>query len=81
MGKEAERKVLEQMPQVAAAIAVSKLGEKIAQQAKESGALRPQDEVDTLVDRATHVTNFRGYAWKRLLRPGTVGNPRWSRVN
>ena len=48
-GKEIERKVIEQMPQLATAIAVSKLGEKIAQQAKETGALRSQDEVDTMV--------------------------------
>jgi hypothetical protein len=48
-GKEIERKVIEQMPQLAAALAVSKLGEKIAQQAKETGALRSQDEVDTMV--------------------------------
>jgi hypothetical protein len=49
VGKEIERKVIEQMPQLAAALAVSKLGEKIAQQAKETGALRSQDEVDTMV--------------------------------
>lgn len=49
VGNEIERKVIEQMPQLAAAIAVSKLGEKIAQQAKETGALRSQDEVDTMV--------------------------------
>jgi Large polyvalent protein-associated domain 7 len=50
VGKEIERKVIEQMPQLAAALAVSKLGEKIAQQAKETGALRSQDEVDTMVN-------------------------------
>ena len=50
VGNEIERKVIEQMPQLAAAIAVSKLGEKIAQQAKETGALRSQDEVDTMVN-------------------------------
>ncbi len=49
VGNEIERKVIEQIPQLAAAIAVSKLGEKIAQQAKEIGALRSQDEVDTMV--------------------------------
>jgi hypothetical protein len=49
VGKEIEHKVIEQMPQLAAALAVSKLGEKIAQQAKETGALRSQDEVDTMV--------------------------------
>ena len=49
MGNEIERKVIEQMPQLAAALAVSKLGEKIAQQAKETGALRSQDEADTMV--------------------------------
>jgi hypothetical protein len=49
VGKEIEHKVIEQMPQLAAALAVSKLGEKIAQRAKEIGALRSQDEVDTMV--------------------------------
>jgi len=49
VGNEIERKVIEQMPQLAAAIAVAKLGEKIAQQAKATGALRSQDEVDTMV--------------------------------
>jgi hypothetical protein len=48
-GQEIERKVIAQMPQLAAALAVSKLGEKIAQQAKETGALKSQDEVDTMV--------------------------------
>jgi hypothetical protein len=48
-GQEIERKVIAQMPQLAAALAVSKLGEKIAQQAKQSGALKSQDEVDTMV--------------------------------
>lgn len=48
-GNEIERKVIEQMPQLAAALAVSKLGEKIAQQAKDTGALRSQAEVDTMV--------------------------------
>jgi hypothetical protein len=48
-GKEIERKVIEQMPQLATAIAVSKLGEKITQQALKTGALRSQDEVDTMV--------------------------------
>jgi putative DNA primase/helicase len=49
VGKVIEHKVIEQMPQLAAAIAVSKLGEKIAQQALATGALRSQDEVDTMV--------------------------------
>jgi hypothetical protein len=49
VGQDIGHKVLEQMPQLAAALTVAKLGEKIAQQAKESGALRSQDEVDTLV--------------------------------
>jgi hypothetical protein len=50
VGKEIERKVIEQMPQLSAALAVSKLGEKIAQQALKTGALRSQDEVDTMVN-------------------------------
>jgi hypothetical protein len=49
VGKDIGHKLLEQMPQLAAALAVAKLGEKIAKQAKDSGALRSQDEVDTLV--------------------------------
>jgi hypothetical protein len=49
-GKEIERQVIAQMPQLAAALAVSKLGEKIARQAKATGALRSQDEVDTMVN-------------------------------
>jgi hypothetical protein len=48
-GNEIEHKVIEQLPQLAAAIAVAKLGEKIAQHAKESGALKSQDEVDIMV--------------------------------
>jgi len=49
VGQEIEDKVIAQVPQLAAALAVSKLGEKIAQQAKVSGALKSQDEVDTIV--------------------------------
>jgi len=49
VGHEIERKVIDQMPQLAAALAVSKLGEKIAQKAKENGVLKSQDEVDTMV--------------------------------
>ncbi len=48
-GHEIERRVIDQMPQLAAALAVSKLGEKIAQKAKENGVLKSQDEVDTMV--------------------------------
>ena len=50
VGNEIEHRVIEQMPELAAAIAVSKLGEKIAQQALKTGALRSQDEVDTMVN-------------------------------
>lgn len=49
VGHEIERRVIDQMPQLAAALAVSKLGEKIAQKAKENGVLKSQDEVDTMV--------------------------------
>ena len=49
IGKEIERRVIEDTPQLAEAIAVSKLGEKIAEQAKVTGALRSQEEVDAMV--------------------------------
>jgi len=49
VGQDIERRVIDQMPQLAAALAVSKLGEKIAQKAKENGVLKSQDEVDTVV--------------------------------
>lgn len=49
-GKEIERRVIVDNPQLANALAVSKLGEKIAAHAKETGALRSQGEVDTLVN-------------------------------
>lgn len=49
IGKEIERRVIADTPQLAEAIAVSKLGEKIAEQAHVTGALRSQEEVDTMV--------------------------------
>jgi hypothetical protein len=49
IGKEIERRVIEDTPQLAEAIAVSRLGEKIAEQAKITGALRSQEEVDAMV--------------------------------
>lgn len=49
IGKEIERRVIEDTPQLAEAIAVSRLGEKIAEQAKVTGALRSQEEVDAMV--------------------------------
>jgi hypothetical protein len=54
VGNEIERRVIEQNPQLANAIAVSKLGEKIAEQAKVTGAIRSQEEVDTMV---RHINN------------------------
>jgi hypothetical protein len=49
IGKEIERRVIADTPQLAEAIAVSRLGEKIAEQAKVTGALRSQEEVDAMV--------------------------------
>ncbi|CAG7857038.1 hypothetical protein MCAMS1_01745 [biofilm metagenome] len=49
VGKEIERRVIADNPQLAEAIAVSKLGEKIADQGLRTGAIRSQDEADLLV--------------------------------
>ncbi|MCQ8118496.1 LPD7 domain-containing protein [Methylomonas rosea] len=48
-GKEIERKVIAQMPEVAAAVTAAKLGEKIAEQAHQSGVIKSEDEKATLV--------------------------------
>lgn len=48
-GKEIEHKVIIEMPQVAEAIAAAKLGEKIAEQARQSGVIKSEDEKNTLV--------------------------------
>lgn len=48
-GKEIEQKIIAQMPQVAAAITAAKLGEKIAEQAHQSGVIKSEDEKAALV--------------------------------
>uniref|UniRef100_UPI00402B6DDD LPD7 domain-containing protein n=1 Tax=Methylomonas sp. SPW-1 TaxID=3438877 RepID=UPI00402B6DDD len=48
-GKEIEHQVIAQIPQVAAAITAAKLGEKIAEQAHQSGVIKSEDEKATLV--------------------------------
>lgn len=48
-GKEIEQKVIAQLPQVAAAIAAAKLGEKIAEQAQLNGQIKSEDEKAALV--------------------------------
>lgn len=48
-GQEIESNVIRQMPQVAEAITAAKLGEKIAEQAHQSGAIKSEDEKEALV--------------------------------
>lgn len=48
-GREIESNVIRQMPQVAEAITAAKLGEKIAEQAHQSGTIKSEDEKEALV--------------------------------
>ena len=48
-GREIESNVIRQMPQVAEAITAAKLGEKIAEQAHQSGVIKTEDEKEALV--------------------------------
>lgn len=48
-GREIESNIIRQMPQVAEAITAAKLGEKIAEQAHQSGAIKSEDEKEALV--------------------------------
>lgn len=48
-GREIEGNVIRQMPQVAEAITAAKLGEKIAEQAHQSGVIKSEDEKEALV--------------------------------
>lgn len=48
-GQEIESNVIRQMPQVAEAITAAKLGEKIAEQAHQSGTIKSEDEKEALV--------------------------------
>jgi len=48
-GREIESNVIRQMPQVAEAIIAAKLGEKIADQAHQSGVIKSEDEKETLI--------------------------------
>lgn len=48
-GKEIEQKVIAQIPQVREAVTAAKLGEKIAEQAHQSGVIKSEDEKNVLV--------------------------------